>query len=291
MSQSHPPSLVTLVTQTLKRHTMWHAGECTLVAVSGGADSMVLLHVLAKLREKFGHRIAAHGVDHGLRANAATELDIAERFAAELGVPFSRTNLQVSSGGNLQARAREQRYFALETAAKAAGATRIATAHHADDRAETFILRLLRGSGPKGLAVLPPASGDRIRPLIGVRREQILAYAGRHHIPFSNDPSNIDPRFTRTRVRAEVLPLLHQLNPKIVEHLSILADQLAAANLPNAPEIDDFAADLPRTARDALAELQRSRSPHMQIALTGGLVASYDRAQDKVIVSRSKVHE
>ena len=155
MVRSHPPTLLTLATRTLSEECGLERGERILVAVSGGPDSMALLDVLARLGPKLGFDIVAHGVDHGLRPEAAAELDLAERNAAQLGVPFARTKVALKSGGNLQARARAVRYAALEEAASAHSATLIATAHHADDRAETVLLRLLRGSGPRGLAVLP----------------------------------------------------------------------------------------------------------------------------------------
>ena len=110
------------------------------------------------------------------------------------------------------------------------------------DRAETFLLRLLRGAGPSGLAVLPPraplplarserASGiaiDLLRPLLRARRSDIRAHVARHQIAYSDDPSNADPRFARSRVRSELLPLLEELSPGIVSHLEALSDQLLA---------------------------------------------------------------
>src|SRR5207245_1080427 len=114
-----------------------------------------LLHVLARLRAPVDFDLSAHGVDHGLRAEAARELDLAETLARSLEVPFARTRVDLAPGGNLQARARERRWRALEDAARAVGARAIATAHHADDRAETVLLRVLRGASAAALAVLP----------------------------------------------------------------------------------------------------------------------------------------
>jgi tRNA(Ile)-lysidine synthase len=105
------------------------------------------------------------------------------------------------------------------------GADRIATGHHADDRAETLLIRLLRGTGPVGLAVLPPRDGDRIRPFYRARRADVDAHVSRHHIPHAIDPSNRDPRFLRARVRHELLPVLERLSPRVVEHLCSLADR------------------------------------------------------------------
>jgi tRNA(Ile)-lysidine synthase len=188
---------------------------------------MALLHVLAILRSKLAFGLFAHGVDHGLRAEASAELDRAEAFARSLDVPFTRSHVSVSPGGNLQARARTARWSALRDAASRAGADRIATGHHAEDRAETVLMRILRGTGVRGLAALPPRDGDRIRPLNRARRTDIDAHLKRHAIPFSLDPSNRDPRFLRTRVRSEILPALERLSPRIIEHLCSLAEDVS----------------------------------------------------------------
>ncbi|HEY4159853.1 MAG TPA: ATP-binding protein, partial [Polyangiaceae bacterium] len=137
MARSHPPTLITLATRALTDGCALPKGSRVLVAVSGGGDSTALLHVLAKLAPRFALLLSAHGVDHGLRPEAETELDLAEAHAVRLGIAFSRESVGVEPGGNLQARARAARHASLRRAAEACGATAIATAHHADDRAET----------------------------------------------------------------------------------------------------------------------------------------------------------
>ncbi len=236
MSRSHPPTLITLARAALRDHGLVPRGGTVLVAVSGGPDSMALLHVMSLLRRERAFGLFAHGVDHGLRSEAAAELDLAESFARSLDVPFTRTRVAVPPGGNLQARARRARWDALQTAAARTGAGRIATGHHADDRAETMLIRILRGTGARGLAVLPPIDGDRIRPILRARRSDILSHVLRHRIPHCNDPSNRDPRFLRVRVREEVLPLLERLNPGVVDHMYALADELGVALLENPGE-------------------------------------------------------
>lgn len=239
--RSHPPSLRSLTERLVRDEALFGRGDVVLCACSGGPDSTALLHVLALLRPRLGHAVVAHGVDHGLREAAAAELALAGAVAERLGVPFSITRVEVAPGSNLQERAREARLAALAAAAGAAGARAIATGHTADDRAETFLIRLLRGAGPRGLAVLPPraplsvpcASGgsgsevELIRPLLLARREDVLAHLRRHALPFAEDPSNQDPRFVRARVRRELVPLLESLSPRVVEHLCALAEMLA----------------------------------------------------------------
>src|SRR5437868_1432114 len=127
--RSHPPTLITLARAAIRDHRLIGRSDTVLVAVSGGPDSMALLHVLSLLRAKLAFGLFAHGVDHGLRPEASRELDVAEAFARRLDVPFGRTLVQVDRGGNLQARARTARWAALRAAAAQAGASRIATGH------------------------------------------------------------------------------------------------------------------------------------------------------------------
>ena len=226
MARSHPPTLITTVSRALREECGVARGTRVLLALSGGGDSIALLHVLSLLAKKQGFSLFAHGVDHGLRAAASAELDRAEAQCVALGVAFSRSRLSLVDGGNLQARARDARRVELSSAAKCLGADLIATAHHADDRAETVLLRLLRGSGPPGLAVLPPRSGLWIRPQCRARKADIVLHLRRHGLGFAEDPSNQERRFLRTQVRFELLPLLERLSPQIVSHLCALADAL-----------------------------------------------------------------
>jgi tRNA(Ile)-lysidine synthase len=237
MPRSHPPTLITSTRRTLLEECGPLAGRTVLAAVSGGGDSQAMLSVLARLAPKLGFGLLAHGVDHGLRAAAAAELDLAEALSTKLGVPFARTQLRLARGGNLQARARDARYAALREVA-APHAALIATAHHADDRAETVLLRLLRGAGPRGLAVLAPRAQDVIRPLVRAGKRDVRLHLERHCLAFAEDPSNQDAAFLRVRVRHEALPLLEQLSPQIVRHLNALADALNGSNLPSIPGLE-----------------------------------------------------
>jgi len=271
LPRSHPPTLLTLASRTLREDCRVPRGARVLCAVSGGPDSMALLDVLGRLAQKVGFELAAHGVDHGLRAEARAELDLAESHAHSLGLPFARTVLAVAPGGNLQARARTARYAALETAARSVGATLIATAHHADDRAETVLLRLLRGAGPRGLAVLPPRAGDRVRPFIRAHKSDVLSHLRRHGIAFAEDPSNRNRRHQRVRVREELLPLLAELSPGIVGHLNALADALAGTHEATLAELP-----LGRAQRHLLARAVALRQRGARIWLPGGAVLGLD---------------
>lgn len=272
-----PASLLTIARRALEGEVGLETGSAVVVATSGGPDSIALLDVLARLAPDFGLRVVAHGVDHGLRAEAARELDIAEGVATRLGVPFARTRVEVAPGGNVQARARAARHAALAEVARREGARAIATGHQKDDRAETLLLRLLRGAGTAGLAVLPPRAPspatetvELVRPLLRARRADVLAHLTRHALPFAEDPSNVDVRYTRARVRRELVPLLEALGPGVVDHLEALADELVA--LRGAGEAP---LALPRATQRALASLLASPGKsRAKVWLPGGLVVS-----------------
>jgi tRNA(Ile)-lysidine synthase len=286
MARSHPPTALTHARRALVEEARIARSSRLLVAVSGGIDSMVLLHVLSRLRPQLGFELFAEGVDHGLRAEAGAELDRAEGFARELGVAFGRTRVSLAVGGNLQARARSARYAALRAKASELGAALIATAHHADDRAETVLLRLLRGTSPEGLAVLPVRSEDLVRPLIRARRADIEAHARRHRVPFSEDPSNRNPRFLRVRVRHELLPLLTELAPGIVNSLTALADELARPAPEPLPltDVEGAALRLGRAQRRELARMLEAPTPSARLRLPGGLELRVDPATRRIRV-------
>lgn len=224
---SHPPSLFTITKRTLSERCALPKDVSIAVGVSGGADSMALLHCLMLARASLSISILAISVDHGFRVESAQEVEMVRDFCALHQVPFEAVSLGLKSGANQQARAREARYEKLwETAHRQLGANcYLATAHHKDDRAETVLLRLLRGTSLAGLGVLPPRQQQLLRPLIFASRADIDLHIERHQLPFVTDPSNVDPHYLRTRVRHELLPLLKTLGPGVVEHLALLAEE------------------------------------------------------------------
>ena len=214
-----------------------------LVAVSGGADSMALLHALLALGQKLG---AAH-VHHGLRG---VEADRDQAFVASecraLGVPFfaARVAARQRDGRSPEARARALRYAALEELRVAHGYAHLATAHHRDDQAETVLLRALRGTGPAGLAAIRPTldGGRVLRPLLGLTRAELAAYLARGGHRFVSDSSNAEPAIPRNRLRAEVVPLLEAIAPGAVANLAALAELAREAELATAERLDELLA-------------------------------------------------
>jgi tRNA(Ile)-lysidine synthase len=241
--------------------------------------------VLAQLRASLKVHLTAHGVDHGLRPEAAEELDLARSLACQWGIDFGSSRLRVKPGGNLQARAREARFRVLRQVASRIGADFIVTAHHADDRAETVLLRLARGAGPTGLAVLPARDGCSIRPLIRARRAAVATHLERHRIPFATDPSNCDRRFARVRARLDVIPALEALSPRIVEHLCALADQLLDASPPMVVLADSELISLGRAQQEQIRQALGRRSRRARIRLPGGRELRLDADADVLHVS------
>jgi len=176
------------------------------LAVSGGPDSLALLLLAA---QALPGRIAVASIDHGLRPEAAAEVALAGRIAGELGVPFTPLAVTIAPG-NLMAGARAARYGALARWAGEAGLGAIATAHHADDQAETLLMRLNRGSGLAGLAGVRPrgviegSDVTVLRPLLGWRKAELAAIVAATGIVPAEDPSNTNPAFERARIRAQL---------------------------------------------------------------------------------------
>ena len=197
--------------------------RAVVVAVSGGPDSSVLLHALSRAAPSLGLHLTAVHVDHGLRTSGQREAARAAAFAAEVGVTLEVH--RVSPRGSSEDAARRARYAALEEAAARLDAFTIALGHTADDQAETVLLHLLRGAGLEGLAAMAPREGLRFRPLLGTWRRQVEAYCVRHGIAPVHDESNDTSRFTRNRVRRELIPFLETgYNPRARQALVRLAD-------------------------------------------------------------------
>jgi tRNA(Ile)-lysidine synthase len=176
-----------------------------VVACSGGADSLGLLVVAAEA----GLAPVAVHVDHGLRPDSAQDADAVRDAARRLGVRARSVAVQIEPGGNLEARARDARYLALEAVRVGEGASAVLVGHTADDQAETVLLNLMRGSAASGLAGMPARRGHLARPLLGVRRDAVRALVATRGLEPVADPANDDPAFRRNWVRHEVLPALN----------------------------------------------------------------------------------
>ncbi|MFO0714828.1 MAG: tRNA lysidine(34) synthetase TilS [Sandaracinus sp.] len=219
--------LLARVRRTIEAHGLLAEGDRVLLGLSGGADSVALLHALRALAGPLGLALEAATVDHGLRPGSAEEHLLVARRCSELGTACERVVLSLSPGPAIQERAREARYAALAELARSRGANAIAVAHTRDDQAETVLSRLLRGAGLRGLAgALPRRQDGVIRPLLDCDRADVLGYlASVGEAAWVEDPSNRDPRFLRTRIRTGLLPALATEEPAIGASLARLADE------------------------------------------------------------------
>lgn len=208
-----------------------------VVAVSGGADSVSLLLAMADLRDrkKLGLRFVAAHFNHGLRGkDSDADEQFAKGLAAKIGVEYVSKKGKVAKAGNLEQNARTARYDFLLKTAKKYGAFAVLTAHTVNDQAETFLMNLLRGSGPDGLAAMPPVREFEgggvllVRPMLRwASREATESFCADAKSEFRHDAMNEDPSFMRVRVRKELLPQLKAYNPRIVESLAKTAELLA----------------------------------------------------------------
>ena len=227
--------LVQKVLAYCRRWDMLPQGGTVLCALSGGLDSMTLLHILSILREETGFQVAAAHFHHGLRAAADRDQEFVRDWCRRRGVPLAcgrgdTLALARREGLSVEDAARKLRYAFLEEAAADMGADRTATAHHREDNAETLLLHLLRGAGTQGLGGIPPVRGRVVRPLLEVSRGEIEACAARNGIPHVEDETNGDAAYTRNRVRLEVLPLLEEISPGCAGRIAAAAVLLREEN-------------------------------------------------------------
>ena len=254
-------------------------GGTILCAVSGGRDSMCLLHYLHRLGRERGFTVAAAHLDHHMRPTAARDVAIVTAFCRANHIPLRTGVTPVYEKAEewrltVEEAGRRARYEFLAAAATELHADKIATAHHQNDQAETVLLNLLRGTGPAGLAGIPPVRDNFIRPLLNTPRSEIEDYVAEHHIPYGDDETNFDLHYARNRLRRSLWPLLEEINPQATAHIAAAAailrqedsylDALAAACLP--PE----GAEIDRQALLSAPEALQSRLLRQLIDRAGG---------------------
>ena len=300
--------------QFTAKHDMLPEGAYILCAVSGGADSMCMLAMLDELTRKGTIRIAAAHFDHGLRgAESDRDAEFVRNYCAshDIAYYFGAGNVRDYAEKkkiSIETAARELRYDFLQKTAEKVVADRIATAHTADDNAETVLLNLIRGSGLKGLCGIPPVRGNIIRPILWMNRKQVMDYLKEHGIPHIEDSSNSELIYTRNKLRHSVIPLLEQFNPRFLEaifetselieedetYLSSLADKvlwnakrevyglrISAGDLKKLPKpvaarvvmgaSEELGAAITRSLVDGVMELAFSDSPSAKRNFAGGL--------------------
>lgn len=223
---------MSLETRLLSSLQPWFDAPAWRVALSGGLDSSVLLHLLVRLRRTQPlPPLSAIHVHHDLQAQADAWAEHCQRLCADLGVVLDVVRVRVEGGASLERAAREARYAAFRE--RLGRHELLLTAQHLDDQAETLLFRLLRGAGVRGLAGMPSVralgAGRLVRPLLDVNREELQRYAATHQLPWVEDPSNEDLHYSRNYLRHRVLPVLHERWPQSSKALARTALHLREA--------------------------------------------------------------
>ena len=213
--------LIQSMLSTIRRYSMMETGDRVLCAVSGGPDSVALLHALWSVRDELGISLHVAHLNHCFRgAESDADAEYVRELASNIGLDCSVESIDVPELQKVlrlstEEAARLVRYEFLERVASEVGASRIAVGHTADDQVETVLLNLLRGTGIDGLSGMPPVRGKIIRPLIEVRRSEVEAYVERHGLHPRIDATNLVAEYTRNRIRLDLLPLLRrEYNPE-----------------------------------------------------------------------------
>lgn len=240
-----------------------------LCALSGGADSVTLLHLLWRTGQQRGFTVAAAHFNHQIRSESGQDAAFCETFCLQRGIPYYADSADIPAiaaalGQGLEETAREKRYAFLRQTALDTGAAAIATAHHAEDNAETVLLHLLRGTGLKGMGGIAPKSDLLIRPLLTTHRSEIEAYLAAHHLPHVEDSTNTDTVYTRNYIRHEVLPLLSARNPGVVDTIGRSAVS--------------FRRDSDYLEQQAAVLAQKASKSDLSIAISAGMLAEAPEA-------------
>jgi tRNA(Ile)-lysidine synthase len=214
------------VALAISLHHTFEPGERVVVAVSGGPDSLALLSILREILPAVPLHLTVAHFDHGWRPDSADDRNFVASIAATWGFDF-RTARASDDIPHTENAAREARYAFVRSVAADTNSTAIALGHTQDDQVETLLLHLLRGSGSRGLAAMRRREADLARPLLDTSRKEIEAYLTRLHLTPRRDASNEDPRFTRNRMRQQVLPAIDAFDPAARELLARTADILS----------------------------------------------------------------
>jgi tRNA(Ile)-lysidine synthase len=267
--------LLDRVVHTIERHRMFTPGDRVAVAVSGGADSVCLLHILLELTPRWNLTLSVLHLNHNLRGDASrADAEFVGALARALNLPFILHDLDLSAiHGNLEQSARDARNAFFRDHLAHGLAARIALGHTRSDQAETVLFRFLRGSGATGLAAIRPVTPHGVvRPLIDIERPEIVCFLRDRGIPWREDATNATLDFARNRIRHQLLPqLTHEWNPTLTVKLAHTADLSFAEEAYWQGEIDRLAA-LHLTRRGQAIFLSATALASMPLAVSRRLV-------------------
>lgn len=212
------------VQNSLHKNNLLPKEATILVAVSGGADSMALLHALHKLQPFYSWSLSVAHINYGLRGkDSLADFTLVKTTAQKLNLPFYSLTKKKISPQSSEEKLRDIRYLFFDTLVKEHSFERVALAHHQDDQAETILMRLIRGSGLTGLAAMRSKRDYYVRPFLQIPKNELLQFINQENIPFRHDTSNDETFYLRNKVRHELLPLLESYNPGIKKVLATTA--------------------------------------------------------------------
>lgn len=220
--------MITEILDTVKKYDMLSKGDSVLIALSGGADSILLAHFLLQIKEEYALDLIAAHVEHGIRGEESMEdAAFCEEFCKKNGIPFKILHIDAPKEAKhfkmgVEEYSRKARYAFFDTI----DCDKIATAHNLSDSIETLLFRMARGTSLKGMCGIPPKRGKIIRPLIGLSSSEIRAYLNRNKIPFRIDSTNHDDGYSRNYIRNQILPLMNNLNAQFEKHTSRLLESI-----------------------------------------------------------------
>ena len=260
--------MLSTVQAYIAQHQLLRPGAPVIVGLSGGADSVALLHILTRLGYPC---VAAHCNFHLRNDESDADADFARQTAETLGLPFRRIDFDTADyarqhGVSIEMAARTLRYEWFDTLRRELGAEAIAVAHHRDDNVETVLLNLIRGTGLSGLCGMRPRNGHIVRPLLSVDRSQIVRWLADRHLPFCTDSSNASDIYRRNFVRLRLLPLMEQLNPSVRDAILRMAGHLTDVEAIYRNAIDRHRAHLiDADGRISIDALLRTPAPHAML--------------------------
>ena len=256
--------MVSKIKETINRYNMLKKDDVVVVAVSGGADSIALLHALHSLRQELGISVIACHVNHNLRGEESMrDEQFVRDFCNSRKIPdtFYSIDIKADKHESVEEKARKMRYECFDKLCAGLTSPKLATAHTASDNTETVFLNILRGTGTKGLCGIPPVRGNIIRPLIRCTREEIENYCRENKLDYVTDSSNLSDDYKRNRIRHRLIPLMQEFNPSLFEAVSRmtsavyddnqLLEQICAQAKENSRKDDGYSCE-------KLAELDRT---------------------------------
>ncbi len=218
------------VTLFIEKNNLIESGSTVIVGLSGGPDSVSLLHLLHTLRSKADFTLIAVHIDHEWRVDSGKDALFCKEFAQSLQVPFilrkASESLIKKNNGSLEEFGRRIRRSFFEEIARSTNTHTIALGHHAQDQQETFFLRLIRGASISGLASIRPRQGLYIRPLLKTTKEHILSYLKKHSLPYCIDSTNDDAQYLRNALRLNILPALKSCDPRFEKNFNSTLDHI-----------------------------------------------------------------